>query len=331
MKIHTLLAALVILLSSCSQNENYKIGFLYSSEVTKRFVIEGNYFKERATELGAEVQIDNGNGNEALQYDKAIEMFDSGIDALILIAINANSAAAIVREGQSRGVKVIAYNRIIFNCEPDLFISGDTKQLGQLMVNEVLKKRKEGKVIILGGDKYDRNAIGLMNSIDEEIKPYVESGAFKILYKTYIEEWSDKNTEYEMRQFMSLRHEKPDIVFSGFDGMSDAVIKILEDNNMLDGVLITGQDAEITGIKNIIAGKQLMTAYHPLKKNAYTAAEQTIQMLEGKEIDEELLSFTNNGTADIPTIKIPSIPITKDNIDKELIKTGVYTKQEVYD
>jgi len=330
MKIHTLLAALVILLSSCAKNENYKIGFLYSSEVTKRFVIEGNYFKERAAELGAEVQIDNGDGNETLQYDKAIEMFDSGIDALVLIAINANSAAAIVREGQIRGVKVIAYNRIIFNCEPDLFISGDTKQLGQLMVNEVLKKRKEGKVIILGGDKYDRNAIGLMNSIDEEIKPYVESGAFKILYKTYIEEWSDKNAEYEMRQFMSLRHEKPDIVLAGFDGMSNAVIKVLEENDMLDGVLITGQDAELIGIKNIVAGKQLMTAYHPLKKNAYTAAEQIIQMLDGKKIDENLLSYTNNGTIDIPTIKIPSVPITKDNIDKELINKGVYTKQEVY-
>nr|WP_321408941.1 substrate-binding domain-containing protein [uncultured Carboxylicivirga sp.] len=330
MKIQIILAAFLIFLCSCSKNENYKIGFLYSSDVTKRFVIEGNYFKERASELGAEVIIDNGNGNEAVQYDKALEMFDSDIDALVLIAINANTAASIVREGQNRGVKVVAYNRIIFNCEPDLFISGDTKQLGKLMVNEVLKKRKDGKVIIFGGDKYDRNAIGLQNSIDEEIKPYIESGAFEILYQTYIEEWSDKNAEYEMKQFISLSNEKPDIVFAGFDGMADAVIKVLEENDMMDGVLITGQDAEITGVKNIIAGKQLMTAYHPLKLNAYTAAELTIDMLNGKNIDKEKLSYTFNGSIEVPTIKIPSVAITKENIDKELIETGVYTKQEVY-
>nr|WP_319399252.1 substrate-binding domain-containing protein [uncultured Carboxylicivirga sp.] len=330
MRIYTILTAIVILLSSCTKNEKHKIGFLFSSPITKRFVTEGNYFKERASELGAEVVIDNGNGNEALQYDKAIEMFDSGINALVLIAINANTAASIVREGQSRGIKVIAYNRIIFNCEPDLFVSGDTKQLGKLMINEVLKKRKEGKVVILGGDKYDRNAIGLMNSIDEEIKPYVESGAFKILYKTYIEEWSDKNAEYEMRQFISLSNEKPDIVLASFDGIANAVVHVLEENNMLDGVLITGQDAELRGIKNIVAGKQLMTAYHPLKKNAYTAAELTIDLLNGKTIDKNILSYTFNGSIDVPTIKIPSIPITKENIDKELIQTGVYTKEEVY-
>lgn len=328
MKIQILLSALIIFITSCSNNDNYKIGFLYSSEITKRFVIESNYFKERANQLGAEVTIDDGDGNEALQYDKAIEMFDSGIDALVLIAINANTAASIVREANARGVKIIAYNRLIFNCEPDLYFAGDTKQLGQLMVSEVLKKTKTGNVVILGGDKYDRNAIGLQNSIDEEIKPYVESGDFKILYQTYIEEWSDVNAAYEMAQFLSLSNEKPDIVFAGFDGMAEAVIQVLEKNNMLEGVYITGQDAELRGVRNIVAGKQLMTAYHPLKTIAYTSAELTIKLLKGEKIEPD--GYTNNGLVDVPTIMIKSIAVNKDNVDEVLIKTGVYTKEEVY-
>ncbi len=330
MRIISISLVLLIVLGGCSKKENHKIGFLFSAKTTARYIKEGNLFKEKAEELGAQVIIDDGNGSEALQYDKAIEMFDNGIDALVLIAINSNTAASIVREGQERGIKVIAYNRLIFNCEPDLYVSGNNETLGKHMVDAVLNKTKTGNVVILGGDKYDRNAIGLMKSIDDHIKPYVESGQFKILYKTFIEEWSDVNAAYEMQQFLSMTNQKPDVVFAGYDGMSAAIIRVLEEKEMLDGVYITGQDAELRGIKNIVAGKQLMTVFHPLTDNAYRAAELTIDLLNGKMPSKDELSYTNNGMIDVPTIKIESIPVTKDNIDEVLINTGVYSKDEVY-
>ncbi|MCU4177882.1 substrate-binding domain-containing protein [Carboxylicivirga sp. N1Y90] len=71
------------------------------------------FFKERAEQLGSTVYVDDGNDNEALQYEKALEMFDKNIDVLVLIAINTNTAAAIVREAQSRNIPVIAYNRLL--------------------------------------------------------------------------------------------------------------------------------------------------------------------------------------------------------------------------
>lgn len=331
MKIKAILfLGLVLIFSGCSQSKKHKIGFLLSGSSTDRFNKESEYFKERANQLGAEVIINNEAESDAIQYEKALELFDDGIDALVIIAVNANTAASIVREGNSRGIKVIAYNRIIYNCTPDLFVSGDNAELGKLMVQEVTNKKKSGNVIILNGDKYDRNAIGLQQSIDENIKPYVESGAYKILFKTFIEDWSDANAAYEMKQFISLDNQKPDIIFAGYDGIADGVIKVLEENNMLDGVLITGQDAELRAIHNIIAGKQLMTVYHPLKTNAYTAAELTIDMLNNIAIPKDMLSTTFNGESDVPTVKIKSITVTKSNIDDVLIQQGVYTRKEVY-
>jgi hypothetical protein len=32
----------------------------------------------------------------------------------------------------------------------------------------------------------------------------------------------------------------------------------------------------------------------------------------------------------VPTIKIPSTPVVKENIDKILIKQGIYTKEQLY-
>lgn len=322
---------MALLLLSCNSKENLQFGFLFSTKATARYIKEANYFKERAEQLGAKVLIDDGEGDENLQYAKAIEMFDQGIDALVLIAINTNTAAAIIREAHSRGVKVIAYNRMIKNSEPDFYISGNNESLGKLMVDAVLQKTQTGNVVILGGDKYDKNAVELQASIDNAIAPLVKSGDLKILYKTHIEEWNDVNAEYEFEQFLSLNGTKPDIIFAGYDGIAAAAIRVLEKHELMRDVYITGQDAEVRGVKNIIAGKQLMTAFHPLKETAYKAAEITFELVNGRMPEKDDFSYINNGFADIPCIKIDSKTVTKENIDEVLIQSNFYTREELYD
>ncbi len=330
-----LLFALVVLAfmnNACQSGNAVKIGFLYTSPNTERYVKEANYFKQHAQSLGADVIVGHGEGDEAKQYNKAIEMFDQGIEALTIISVNSNTAAAIVREGHSRGIKVIAYNRLIKNCDLDLYIAGDNVELGKIMVGEILKVKPRGKAIILGGDKYDRNAIELQASIKKELQPLKDRGEIEILYETFIEEWSAANAAFELKQFMSYTGEVPDIIFAGFDGIADACVKVLEEREIISKVYITGQDAELRGVKNILAGKQQMTAFHPLKQIAEQAAELVLKMLENEnELNKANLSYTNNGQKDVPTLKVVSIAVTKENLNKVLIEeSGFYTKEEVY-
>ncbi|MCU4174973.1 substrate-binding domain-containing protein [Carboxylicivirga sp. N1Y90] len=221
-------------------------------------------------------------------------------------------------------------NRLIKNCEPNLFIAANNDLIGQHMTREVLKKTQTGNVVILAGDKYDRNAVELQDAIDKEIAPLVESGQLKVLYKTFIEEWSDHNATYEFEQFLSLSGEKPDIVFAGYDGIAESVIHMLERNNLMENVYITGQDAELRAIKNIIDGKQVMTVFHPLKEIAYQVAELAVNLGNDKMPEKSELSYINNGLIDVPTIKMNSKAVTIENIDEVLIKSGTYTKEEVY-
>jgi len=325
----TLLAAFTILLSGCSNAKKIKVGFLYTSDITERYVKESNFFKERAKQLNAEVIVEHADGKEALQLEKAKGMLDAGIDALVMISVNANTAAAIVREAHDYGVPVLGYNRLIQNCELDLFLSGNNETVGSAMVNEVLKVKPEGKFIILGGSKDDRNGVELQQSLERNLESVVKSGNVEIIYKTFIKDWNPDYAAYELKQVLSFTGEKPDAVFAGFDGIADAVIKVLEEYNYTD-VAVTGQDATLQGVKNIIAGKQTMTVFHPLKTNAYRAAELAIDLANNKLPEKSELNYVNNGLIDVPTIKIGSIPITKDNIDEVLIDSGFFTKEEVY-
>ncbi len=325
----TILTTFTILLSGCTNEKKIKVGFLYTSDVTARYVKESLFFKERANQLGAEVIIEHADGKEALQYEKAVSMLDAGVDALAIISVNANTVAAIVREAHDRGVPVLGYNRLIPNCDLDLFLSGNNDRLGKAMVDEVLKIKPSGNFIILGGAKDDRNGLELQQSLEKYLEPVIQSGKVKILYKTFVEDWNPDYAAYELKQVLSFTGEKPDAIIAGFDGIADGCIKVLEEYGYAD-VAITGQDAELKAIKNIIAGKQTMTVFHPLKTNAYTGAELTIDLAKGKLPEKSRLSYVNNGMIDVPTIKIESITITRDNIDEVLIEGGFYTKEEVY-
>ncbi|WP_430815408.1 substrate-binding domain-containing protein [Carboxylicivirga sp. RSCT41] len=324
---------LVILINACQSDSSVKLGFLYSTSETARYNKEADFFKDYAQKQGATVYVEHANGDEATQYQKALEMFDKGIDGLAIIAVNANTAAAIVREGRERGVKVLAYNRLIKNCELDFFVSGDNFELGKMMVEEIIKVKPSGDVIILGGDKYDRNAVGLASSIHKNLKPHMESGNINLLYDTFVEDWSGVNAAYELDQFISLSGQVPDIIFAGFDGIANGCIEVLEKYNVDKPVYISGQDATINGVRNIVAGKQQMTAFHPLKESASQAAEAMLLLVSNdKKINDLISGTTNNGQIEVPTLRVPSIAVTRDNVDQVLIKdTGFYTYEEIYE
>ncbi len=322
---------LILLVSACQDDEAIKLGFIFSTPQTERYVREAGYFKEYAENQGVKVYVGHGNGDEALQYQKALELFDKGIDGLAIIAVNANTAAAIVREGHERGIKVMAYNRMIKNSNVDFFISGDNDLLGKMMVDEVVKVKPTGNAIILGGDKYDRNAVELMAAVKKSLQPHIESGNIQLKYETFIEEWSGENAAYELEQYLSYTGQMPDMIFAGFDGIASGCIEVIDRYDSDKPVYISGQDATIEGAKHVLSGQQQMTAFHPLKEASTKAAEVLIELVQNERKAKAMAnSLVNNGQKDVPAVKIPSVIITKDNLEKVLIEeTGFYTREQL--
>jgi D-xylose transport system substrate-binding protein len=323
--------ALSGLFSACSsKKEDIKIGFLFSSNIIDRFVIEGNYFAERASQLGAEVIVDHANDNAALQYQKAMEMKEQGIDMLVLVYINEITANAIVRDLKVDGVSVMAYNRLVPNGDLDMFIAGNNQSLGEEMAGYALDRVPSGNYMLFGGDKFDRNAVELQASIDSMLAPSVENGQINILYKTFTENWDGRNAAFELRQFLNNSEVHPDVILACFDGMAHEMIGVLAEWDLDGKVIITGQDAQLESVQDIANGKQHITMYHPFKQSAYTAAEVAIAIINGDKLDDFDVVYTDNGFKQVPTVQIKSIPVTRENLDEILIDGGMYTREEVY-
>ena len=329
----TSVLSLILLMSlgGCENSNQIKMGFLYSSDVTSRFNKESQFFKERAEELGADVTVEHANNNAAIQYEKAVEMMEDGIDLLTIIAVNVNTAENIVKEAKARDIPVMAYNRLISNSDVDAYISGDNKKLGEDMIGYAIDHKPKGNYILLHGDRFDRNAVELRASVENELEPYRESGDINVLYESYIEDWNPQHAGYELEQILKSNPEPIDVVFSAFDGMGVAAIEVLEKYDLAGDAIVTGQDANLESCRRIVEGTQHITMYHPLEKIASTAAEVAFDIVNGEDLEENYdIVYADNGFKDVPTVQIPSIPVTKENIDEVLIESGFYERSQIY-
>ena len=326
----TFILTMILILQGCTSDDKVKIGFLYSTDAVGRFVREAEYFKERVQQAGVDVVIRQAENDENLQRERFHDMVKEGIDLLVLIAVNENTASAIVRDAHEEDIPVVGYVRLIRNCKLDYFVGGDSKRVGSQIINTALSQKPKGNYVILGGDMYDQNAPVIMKSIENAITSKVKSGDIKVLYKTYIEKWSEEIATFELEKVLKLTGEKPDAIISCYDGFSEGAISLLEKYKYED-VFVSGQDAELRAIKNIIKGKQSMTVLHPLKKLAYQVADIALGILNKKQLPDIDVKYVYNGAFNVPVVYIEPILITAENIQPEIIDAGVYSETQVYE
>src|SRR5204862_22222 len=113
-----IIAFLVCIHLSCSNNA-YKIGMLIPNIVDDRFPKDRDNFTAEVKSAGGEVIAMECKNDDKVQIQQAQELIKQGVKVLAIITVNKNTAATIVREAHKSGVKVIAYDRIISNCDLD--------------------------------------------------------------------------------------------------------------------------------------------------------------------------------------------------------------------
>jgi D-xylose transport system substrate-binding protein len=92
------------------------------------------------------------------------------------------------------------------------------------------------------------------------------------------------NLPVEAKQ--DLKWKDIDAVWVANDTNAAGVITILDKNGLV--VPVSGQDASIAGLQNVLLGKQTATVYKPIKLEADAAVELAIALLETPAADQEL-------------------------------------------
>ena len=98
---------------------------------------------------------------------------------------------------------------------------------------------------------------------------------------------------------------KVDGVAAANDALANAAITVLGDRGLHD-IPVTGQDATVEGLQNILAGEQCMTVYKPVQLEAQAAAHLALELREGAQPTEQTTQLFA-GDHDVPSVLLTPI------------------------
>lgn len=324
-----ILVLLIPSIFSCKNSGETKIGFLIPAGEGFRWPVDQAYVEKAAKEKGIEVVTRIANNDENLQLKQATELLELGVDVLIVVAANGNTAAAIVRDAHDYNVPVIGYDRLIKNSDLDYFVTFEGAQIGSLMIDYALQHKPEGNYVLLWGDPSDVNALFIKEAQEKILKPSIDNGKINIVYKTFVEDWSMENAYHISKNILNLSGKKIDAIITSYDGLAMGALKAMEELDYGGDVILTGQDAELASVKAVKDGKMSLTVYKSIKQIAGASVELAEKLAQNKKVSNATGKI-NNGRKDVPTIFLKPVAVTKENIRQTVIADGFYTEQQVY-
>ena len=179
------------LMAGCGgkKNEQYFVGALYDSLQVESRVRQKNALESYAAELGMKLVFQDAALDEKKQMEQAENLIAQGVDAIIVLAHNAEAMTPLADMCKKEGVTLLVTDRLISNCEYDYFVGLDNDAVGEIQSTYALERVPEGNYILIEGAPTDPNAIQWSEIWNKNLAPYVESGAINIVFEEMTTDW----------------------------------------------------------------------------------------------------------------------------------------------
>jgi D-xylose transport system substrate-binding protein len=280
---------------------------------------------------GVDPTIVNAQGDKSTQQQQAEQAITNGAKVILLVNLDSGSGAAIEANAKSQGVKTIDYDRLTLDTtDNDYYVSFDNTQVGKLQgqgLVDCLGNKKGARIIELNGSPTDNNATLFANGYNSVLNPKYKSGEYVKIGDQSVPDWDNQQALTIFEQLLEKNGNKVDGVLAANDGLGNAAISALKQRK-LPQVPVTGQDATLQGIQNIVAGDQCMTVYKAIQKEVDAAASLAVPLAKGEKPNVQTTTI-DNGKHKVPSILETPVSVTKDNISKYFGAPDYPTKQDI--
>jgi D-xylose transport system substrate-binding protein len=353
------MVALVLLAAGCGGDDDEGGGdgdgsiwvLLPDSATSPRWESDDRRFFEQAfKEADVEFNIVNAEGDAAQQQSQAEQAIADGASVILLVSIDTGSGATIIDNAKDNDVQVVEYDR--FNTGGSggaAYVSFDNVEVGRAMGRELepaidaLNKPKP-RIVMLNGGEEDNNSFLFRSGYYETVKKRVDAGDWELVADRHVPGWDNQQAQTLMEQILTSANNRVDAVFAANDGLANSAINAMEAAG-IQKAPVSGQDATVAGIQNVLLGKQTMTVYKPIESEADVAAAVALALRNGEDIEsvESDVDFNligikaddgnpteePEGEGVVPYFALTPIGVTVDNIKETVIDDGFRTVKEV--
>jgi len=343
-----LLAALTCWVAPAAAQDKGTVGIAMPTKSSSRWISDGESMVKVLQAKGYKTDLQYAEDDIPNQLAQVENMITKGVKVLVIAAIDGTTLSGALQKAAEKGVKVIAYDRLIRGSKNvDYYATFDNFQVGVLQAGSIVDKLglKQGKgpfnIELFGGSPDDNNAFFFYDGAISVLKPYLDGGKLVVrskqmgMDKVGTLRWDGAVAQARMDNLLSAFYGKDrlDAVLSPYDGLSIGIISSLK------GVgygtpkqpmpVVSGQDAEIPSVKAMLRGEQASTVFKDTRELAKVAANMIDAILAGKTPEINDTKTYNNGVKVVPSYLLKPVSVDLSNWKEVLIGSGYYKESQI--
>ena len=285
------------------------------------------YLEAAFEEAGVEVVIENAQGDASRMQTIADQMITQGVTVLAIVNLDSESGAAIQAKAAQQGVATIDYDRLTLGGQADYYVSFDNVAVGRLQGEGLAQclGDEPANIIYLNGSPTDNNAT-LFSQGAHEVLDAMDQ--YTVVGEQAVPDWDNQQAATIFEQLLTQAGGQVDGVLAANDGLGNAAISILAKNNLAGTVPVTGQDATVQGLQNILAGTQCMTVYKAASQEAQGLVDTALAIINGEEPPTTGTVEDSVGGREVESILLEPQMITRENV-KDVVDDGYVSAEEL--
>ncbi len=324
------------------------VGISMPTKSSARWIADGNNMVKVFQSRGYKTDLQYADDDIPNQLAQIENMVTKGVKVLVIASIDGTTLTDVLQKAHDKGVKVIAYDRLIKNSKNvDYYTTFDNFQVGviqaQSLENALGLKQGKGpfNIELFGGSPDDNNAFFFYNGAMSVFDPYIKSGKLVVrskqlgMDKVSTLRWDGAVAQARMDNLLSAFYAKDKVnaVLSPYDGLSIGILSSLK------GVgygtagqpwpYVSGQDAEVPSVKSILRGEQYSTVFKDTRELAKVTADLVDAVLQGKQPVINDTKTYNNGVKVVPSYLLKPVAVDKTNYKQVLVDSGYYTADQL--
>lgn len=322
-----------------------KIGVAMPTKDLQRWVQDGANMEKELKAAGFDVDIQYANNDIATQVSQVENMISGKCDLLVIAAIDGSALGTVLESAKEQGITVIAYDRLIMETDAvSYYATFDNYLVGKLQgeyIRDALDlENTDGpyNIELFTGAPDDNNCNFFFGGAMDVLNPYIESGKLvvksgaKALAECATANWSTEEAQKRMENIITAFYSdgtKLDAVLSSNDSVANGISNALASSYKGEFPILTGQDCDITSVKNIIAGKQSMSIFKDTRTLAAQVVKMVISIMNKEEPEVNDTKTYDNGTGIIPSFLCQPVFADKANYKEILIDSGYYQEDQL--
>ena len=346
-----IMAAMGIVFAGGSKESSgtIRIGVSMPTKDLQRWSQDGDNIKMLLEKSGYKVDLQYANNDIAIQASQIENMLTKNCKVIVIAAIDGSSLTEVLKTAKENGVPVIAYDRLIMNSDAvRYYATFDNYKVGQFQgtyLRDTLKldNAKEPVYIeLFTGPTDDNNVNFFFPGAMDILNPYIKKGVLVVRSgqtakaQVATPNWSTEEAQKRMENLISAYGYGPTgaklhAVLSSNDSVAQGIANALAAAGYTkeNFPLLTGQDCDITSVKNMLKGQQSMSVFKDTRTLAGKVSEMIDALVKGSTPPINDTKTYDNGTGIIPSFLCEPVFATIDNYKKLLVESGYYTEAQL--